>query len=43
MRRRLKDFRRLWSGMKAQQTRDLWDSEQQYQHELARIEPLSAS
>ena len=27
--------------MKAQQTRDLWESERQHQKELARIEPLS--
>ena len=27
--------------MKAQHTRDLWESEQQYQDELAQIEPLS--
>jgi len=28
--------------MNAQHTRDLWESEQQYQEELAQIEPLSA-
>ena len=28
--------------MKAQHTRDLWESEQQYQEELAQIEPISA-
>lgn len=28
--------------MKAQHTRDLWESEQQYQQELAQIEPLPA-
>jgi len=27
--------------MKAQRTRDLWESEQQYQDELAQIKPLS--
>ena len=28
--------------MNAQRTRDLWESEQQYQEELSQIEPLSA-
>ena len=28
--------------MNAQRTRDLWESEQQYQEELAQIEPLPA-
>jgi addiction module HigA family antidote len=28
--------------MKAQHVKDLWESEQQYQDELAQIEPLSA-
>ena len=29
--------------MKAQHARDLWESQQQYQHELAQIKPLSAA